>query len=945
MLYEQEINKILLYLPYEKDYFKKIQELDALRYFYKENEDERERVKYDKENNRLILSDSLKIGQRIIEYIGKNIDKFKDTERAEAIKILQNNYYYLGRYLFSYYLVAIEFGIMPEKQFLAPRTSVLMPIAKKLEKFYYKPKAIEVIAMPQGTGKEQPLSSNILTPNGWAKMGNIKVGSEVIAADGSIAKVTGVFPKGIKDVYRVSFKDGTYVDCGLEHLWEVKTCEDRRNKKNARIVTTEQMLNNYILGKNSKTPYHNYSIRLVKPIQFKSKLNEDDIKPYILGALIGDGGLSRNTIKFTTSDNEILQRIEKELDKEDKISKFSGNNYDYGIASKITKRDKLGHLLKCNTLLKLEEYGLMGKRSEDKFIPKKYLYANIQERIQLLQGIMDTDGWTDKRDALCEFDTTSEQLCKDVLELIRGLGGKASYSTKQGKYKNKKKVIECQKVYRIYFTIRGINPFYLKRKAEKFSEPKFNYQKIITNIEKVRQEECQCIMIDHPEHLYVTDGYTLTHNTELGKRFMSFCIGNAPHLPNMMVSYSATIAKDKFYNGEITLIEDENGNYQKIFPELYNVLKSAENMTLDYRNDGKHKPQSEYTLYCCGFDGGITGRTRAHNVLYIDDLIKNIEEARNKEVLDKKWEEFTGTLRKRMQGNCKMLLIGTIFSINDPTSRIIKYYKEKDPERLEVIKVPGLNENGETNFNYKYGYALTTEALLEDKDLMDTVSFECLIQQNPIERLGIVFSEEELRKFITEPEYGLERRIAAVDVAWGGGDSLSMPICSEYDNHDVYLTDVIFSQGKKEETIPLVVNAIINYKITACHFEANNGGDMYAEKVQEELKKRDYRCNITYSKVPTTKSKLDRILSVQGAIKGVAESEYRLLVKERKIIRGNKMYNDFLDELTKFNQSANMQGKQHDDAPDSLASLFANVLGTTRTGKARSRISRADLGI
>ena len=945
MLYEQEINKILLYLPYEKDYFKKIQELDALRYFYKENEAERERVKYDKENNRLILSDSLKIGQRIIEYIGKNIDKFKDTERAEAIKILQNNYYYLGRYLFSYYLVAIEFGIMPEKQFLAPRTSVLMPIAKKLEKFYYKAKAIEVIAMPQGTGKEQPLSSNILTPNGWAKMGNIKVGSEVIAADGSIAKVTGVFPKGIKDVYRVSFKDGTYVDCGLEHLWEVKTCEDRRNKKNARIVTTEQMLNNYILGKNSKTPYHNYSIRLVKPIQFKSKLNEDDIKPYILGALIGDGGLSRNTIKFTTSDNEILQRIEKELDKEDKISKFSGNNYDYGIASKITKRDKLGHLLKCNTLLKLEEYGLMGKRSEDKFIPKKYLYANIQERIQLLQGIMDTDGWTDKRDALCEFDTTSEQLCKDVLELIRGLGGKASYSTKQGKYKNKKKVIECQKVYRIYFTIRGINPFYLKRKAEKFSEPKFNYQKIITNIEKVRQEECQCIMIDHPEHLYVTDGYTLTHNTELGKRFMSFCIGNAPYLPNMMVSYSATIAKDKFYNGEITLIEDENGNYQKIFPELYNVLKSAENMTLDYRNDGKHKPQSEYTLYCCGFDGGITGRTRAHNVLYIDDLIKNIEEARNKEVLDKKWEEFTGTLRKRMQGNCKMLLIGTIFSINDPTSRIIKYYKEKDPERLEVIKVPGLNENGETNFNYKYGYALTTEALLEDKDLMDTVSFECLIQQNPIERLGIVFSEEELRKFITEPEYGLERRIAAVDVAWGGGDSLSMPICSEYDNHDVYLTDVIFSQGKKEETIPLVVNAIINYKITACHFEANNGGDMYAEKVQEELKKRNYRCNITYSKVPTTKSKLDRILSVQGAIKGVAESEYRLLVKERKIIRGNKMYNDFLDELTKFNQSANMQGKQHDDAPDSLASLFANVLGTTRTGKARSRISRSDLGI
>lgn len=169
---------------------------------------------------------------------------------------------------------------------------------------------------------------------------------------------------------------------------------------------------------------------------------------------------------------------------------------------------------------------------------------------------------------------------------------------------------------------------------------------------------------------------------------MSFCVGKDPDLPNMMVSYSAAIAKDKFYGGVMTLVEDENGNYQKIFPKLTNILKSAENLNLDYRDDGKTKPHSEYTLYCCGFDGGITGRTRAHNVLYVDDLIKNIEEARNKDVLDKKWEEFTATLKKRMQGNCKMLLIGTVFSVHDPLSRIIRYYQEKDPKRIKVIKVP-----------------------------------------------------------------------------------------------------------------------------------------------------------------------------------------------------------------------------------------------------------------
>lgn len=585
-MYESEIIKIKSHLNDEKDAYNKIKQLDVLRYFYKENEKEKERVTYDANNKELILSESIKIAIEITKLVPKEIKKIEEKDKAEIIRIMKNNYYYLAGYLFSYYLVAIEFGILPEKQFYAPRTSVLGPIAKKLEKFYYKPKGIMTISMPQGTGK-----------------------------------------------------------------------------------------------------------------------------------------------------------------------------------------------------------------------------------------------------------------------------------------------------------------------------------------------------------------------TEIGKRFMSFCIGKDPDLPNMMVSYSATIAKDKFYNGEITLIEDENGNYQKIFPNLKNILKSAENMTLDYRNDDKFKPHSEYTLYCCGFDGGITGRTRAHNVLYIDDLIKNIEEARNKDVLDKKWEDFTGTLKKRMQGNCKMLIIGTIFSINDPLSRIIKYYKEKDPDRIEVIRVPGLNENNETNFNYKYGFALTTESLLEDKDLMDTVSFECLIQQHPIERLGIVFSEEELKKFLIEPEEGLQRNIAAVDVAWGGGDSLSMPICSEYDNGDIYLTDVIFSKAKKEETIPLVVNAIINYQITCCHFEANNGGDMYAEKVREELEKVNYKCNITVKKAPTNKSKLDRILACQGAIKGVSSSKYRLLVKERKIIRNNKMYNDFLDELTKFNQSASMQGKQHDDAPDSLASLFTNVLECARAGIAKSTFSRKDLGI
>ena len=294
MLYEMEIQKITKHLAYENNYFEKIKQLDALRYFYKENEKEEERVIYNKEKDELEYSNSIKIAIEITKIVPKVLKEIEDNKKIEAIQIMQNNYYYLAAYLFSYYMVAIEFGIPPEKQFFAPRTSVLGPISKKLEKFYYKPKAVMTISMPQGTGKEQPLSSNILTPDGWIKMGEVKIGTKVIAADGSIANVIGVYPKGIKDVYRVYFDDNTYVDCGLEHLWEVSTRRDRIQKNNPRIITTEEMLNNVII----ENKYKNYSIKLVKPIQFTKKTNYMDLNPYILGSLIANGNFNEHHIRY-----------------------------------------------------------------------------------------------------------------------------------------------------------------------------------------------------------------------------------------------------------------------------------------------------------------------------------------------------------------------------------------------------------------------------------------------------------------------------------------------------------------------------------------------------------------------------------------------------------------------------------------------------------------------
>lgn len=444
-----------------------------------------------------------------------------------------------------------------------------------------------------------------------------------------------------------------------------------------------------------------------------------------------------------------------------------------------------------------------------------------------------------------------------------------------------------------------------------------------------------------------------TGKTEISKRFMSWAIGKNPELPNMMISYSANIAKDKFFNGIDALVKDDMGNYGKIFPKLREIYRSAETMSLDYTNEeNRKKAHSEYTLYCVGFDGSITGRTRAHNILYADDLIKDIEEASNKDIMDKKWVEFTGTIKKRMQGRCKMLVVGTIFSINDPLSRLIQYYQENEPERLIVIRIPGLDENDESNFNYKYGFAITTKMFHEDRDLMDPVSFSCLIQQEPIEREGILFYENEFKKFDLskyEQKEGYVRTVAFCDVAWGGEDYLSMPIVDEYEDGDCKLVDWYFiNKADKTVTKPAIIQKIQQHKISRMCFEANNGGDEYADDIKRQLKEERVECYVESKKAPTTMSKTDRILNHQAEIRGSRASKYRLVIPERESIKGNKMFNEALNQVFKFNQSTakNVRKRQHDDAPDSLAGLFANVLGVGGNyGKAISNISREFLGI
>lgn len=499
----QKIELLLAYLREREEERYSEEELNGIK--------EREEIKeIDETARRLVRKGS--------EYIKESRDREKLKKVVEYIK---EGYQTLGRREFEAFLKAIEYNYPREMKFYEPRRKILREWCRELEELEYgRVKGISLSAPPR-TGKALSLDSKILTPSGWKEMREIKEGEYVIGGDGKKAKVKGVYPQGVKEMYRVVFDDKTEVKCSGEHLWEVETREDRL-KGRKRVISTEEMKKNYLVEGGRRK---NYSIEYVKPVEYEGKLEKGDLDPYYLGGLLGNGCFSRN--QFSTSDEETLEIMKERMPKEDIFGNKS--KYNYTIKRKEVKRNEKGHLQKSKTMEKIEEYGLKDRHSWDKFIPKKYIYSRIEDRIELLRGLFDTDGYADGRGTL-EYTTVSKELAENVTEVARSLGARVVRGEKIGKYRGKNgEQIECRKVYRLYIKM-GINPFHLKRKAKKYitRERHKRKYKYITKIERIEAEECQCIYVDNESHLFVTDGYNITHNTTIGERFLTWSMLRHP---------------------------------------------------------------------------------------------------------------------------------------------------------------------------------------------------------------------------------------------------------------------------------------------------------------------------------------------------------------------------------------------------------------------------------
>jgi len=344
-------------------------------------------------------------------------------------------------------------------------------------------------------GKAQPNSEPILTPDGFVKIGSLKVGDFVTGSDGRPTKVTGIFPQGPRDIYEITFSDKSKVRCDLEHLWCVRKVSKGRDSKFSTRPLSE-------LKPLIDTGYR-FAIP-ERPICEFSDRGELPLDPYLLGVLLGDGGLTGAGVRLTNIDDNIINYCKNiASDYACVFNKIGEQTYQFATMKRYPSG---GHFNVLKDILTgLQVHGVLSK---NKRVPGKYLYALPGERMQILKGLMDTDGYCSKNGARV-FYSTSLGLCEDVQFLARSLGINASIGIKNGKYKGGRHVS-----YSVYISRSERSIFDTPRK--KTNEVFTGYTArglIIESVTKLGVEESVCISVDAEDQLYITNDFIITHNT------------------------------------------------------------------------------------------------------------------------------------------------------------------------------------------------------------------------------------------------------------------------------------------------------------------------------------------------------------------------------------------------------------------------------------------------
>ena len=444
---------------------------------------------------------------------------------------------------------------------------------------------------------------------------------------------------------------------------------------------------------------------------------------------------------------------------------------------------------------------------------------------------------------------------------------------------------------------------FLERKREqhtKFYEPRreiFIKHGIIQAIQDLVDDKLDLLSISLPPG---------TGKTTLEIFVLSGIIGWFPDMPNLASSFSGTMTHS-IYDGVNQILSDiDEYSWHEIFPNVPFKAREGTNSKDQTINVGR--PKRFKSLTCRAIGASLTGSTRCEYLLCADDMCSGIEEALNKERLEKLWQTYNTDLKTRKKKKAKEWHTATRWSTMDIIGRL-KVLNEGNP-RARFIAIPALDENGESNFDYDGGVGFDTKYFLDIKKSMDEISFKCLFQNEPIEREGLLYHDDELRRYLELPVTPPDAVLSIVDTKNKGTDFFVQPVFLKYDD-DYYLVDAICDDNADYEAqYARSTNIILTNKVEACQFESNNGGDRVALEVSNRVKEAKAYCNITQQY--TTQNKETKIIV------------YAPWVKQHIIFKDKSMYNpgDDYGRMMGFLLSYSPVAKnKHDDVPDALSSF------------------------
>ena len=408
--------------------------------------------------------------------------------------------------------------------------------------------------------------------------------------------------------------------------------------------------------------------------------------------------------------------------------------------------------------------------------------------------------------------------------------------------------------------------------------------------------------------------------TTILKFFNSAVIGWFPKDYNLFYSHSGDITR-MYYDGVYQMVSNNlEYTWNEIFPELHITSTNAK---MQQFNIGSYKPFPSLQTAAVGSENA--GKVRASKFLLVDDMIGKLEEALNKNILEKLWGAYTVDARQRktMDSNdkpCKEVIQATRWSTIDPIGRIIKMYQGNP--RVKVISMPDIDpQTGESNFDYEFG-GFTVEFFQDQALLMDEISYKCLYKQEPIEREGLLFPDDKIRRYLNLPHGEPGIVTGQCDTKGKGTDFFVLPVLQKYGD-DYYCVDCVCDNtADYEMQYENASNVIVNNEVQECEFERNSGGDRVAMEVNKRVQEKGWICNIT--DVPTETNKEARIYQCSAWIL------QHIIFKDKSLYTPKEPYGVMMSLLESYSVSA---GKQLDDVPDVFSNFAIRMTKGSRTAK------------